>query len=369
MSGAANAKEAADAIRLGAYDYLEKPPTAERLRITLKRCLEHAQLRQSYLRLVSATNRQENLLGTSKGMMQVKKHIAQLAAKDVKVLITGETGTGKEEVAQALWRASSRRGQACITVNCASIPETLIESELFGHVRGAFTGATQNQIGKIEMADRGTLFLDEVGELTLAAQSKLLRFLENGEIQPVGANRTKICDVRLIVATSRDLEGETAKGRFREDLYYRLNVGRIEVPPLRSRREDVVPIFRHFVSTFCRRHNEPDKDIADDALRTLTQHDWPGNVRELRNVAERVAIIAGEQIASGDLALRESPGSALGEAIVPWKEFKQRSEAHYIAGVLQVTSGSVAKAAELLKLDRSHLHQKIAQLGLRPSRD
>ena len=388
LSGAATAKEAADAIRFGAYDYIEKPPSAERLRVALKRCLEHAELRQAYEQITRGPDHGTQLLGTSPPILQVKRLVEQFGPKDVKVLITGATGTGKEVAAHALWRVSPRRSKPFIVVNCAAVPENLIESELFGHRKGSFTGATANQMGKIEMAAGGTLFLDEIGELTPAAQSKLLRFLETSEIQPVGAAQTKSCDVRLIAATSRDLEREVKRGRFREDLYYRLNVARIELSPLAARSSDVVPLFHHFLERFSRKYGDPVKHVEVGAAEVLTGHGWPGNVRELRNIAERASLLPGETLTATDAqalvggpsAVERGRDRGFGSAsldelpfgltdIVPFRDFKRLAEARYIALALAAANGSVARAAEQLKLDRTYLHQKINQLGLKGERN
>lgn len=373
LSGAASAKEATEAVKLGAYDFLEKPVGSERLRVTLHNTLKAAALKAKDLAATVDRNVRVDIIGESPGIKRVKELMSQFGRRDAKVLITGETGTGKELVAHGIWRNSSRYAQPFVLVNSAAIPDTLIESELFGHKKGAFTGATANQMGKIEMADGGTLFLDEIGELSPMAQSKLLRFLETGEIQVLGSNKIKHCDVRLIAATSRDLQAAIKAGRFREDLYFRLNVARIEIPPLRHRAEDILPIFTYFTASICARYGEPQRTLEMDAQALIMRYGWPGNVRELRNAAERAVLLSTSVITKsilhevlGQIPTQESPlhlPSSL-EEVQSLKEYRKQMEGAYIAHVLKLAEGSVTKAAQLLELDRSHLHQKIKDLGL-----
>ena len=368
LSGAASAKEAADAVRLGAYDFIEKPVSADRLRVTLGNALASAGVKAALKRVTVDRNVRHQLVGHSPGIRAVQKLISQFGPKDVKVLITGETGTGKEVVAHALWQASARAKQPLIIVNAAAIPETLVESELFGHRRGAFTGAVSNQMGKIEMADHGTLFLDEIGELSIKAQVKLLRFLETGEIQVLGSNQIRRCDVRLITATSRDLPLEIKAGRFREDLYFRLNVAAIPLPPLRQRGADINLLFDSFLASFCRRYDEPARMVSADAALALLAHSWPGNVRELRNVAERAALLAEGTVTADVLRPILGPSAAPALAadlpgtldeVLPLKDYRRRHEMAYIAHVVKLAGGSVARAAQVLGVDRSHLHAKL----------
>ncbi|RZA10731.1 MAG: sigma-54-dependent Fis family transcriptional regulator, partial [Proteobacteria bacterium] len=313
-------------------------------------------------------------IGESPSIQKVKDLIVQFGRRDAKVLITGDTGTGKELVAHGIWRSSARSKKAFVLINAAAIPETLIESELFGHQKGAFTGAVSNQLGKLEMADGGTVFLDEIGELSLMAQSKLLRFLETGEIQVLGSNKLKQCDVRLIAATSRDLPAEIKAGRFREDLYFRLNVARIEIAPLRQRREDILPIFVHFVATVCGRYGEPIRDLEESAKSALMSYPWPGNVRELRNVAERAVLLSAQSITReliidilGSGSHQSEGGDDLPkslEEVVHLKDFRKKAETRYVGQVIKLADGSVTRAAQVLGVDRSHLHQKLKDLGL-----
>lgn len=371
LSGAASAAEAAEAIKLGAYDFIEKPLSAERLRLTIERCLENANLKQKLQGVTVQGVRAPEILGRSSDTEKLRRSIEQYAGKDVRVLITGETGTGKEVVAQNLWRSSARASRPFLVVNSAAIPDTLLESELFGHRKGSFTGAIADQVGKIEMADRGTLFLDEIGDLSINAQTKLLRFLEAGEIQKVGSNQTKTVDVRLIAATSRDLEKEMERGAFRSDLYYRLNVVRISLSPLRNRKEDLLPLFTEFIAYYCLKFKEGAKTIAPEVAGALESHHWPGNVRELRNVAERVVLSAGERILQEHVQAILGPSSprkiqkADSEEFVSLKEFKRRTEKEYIESVLAFTQGSVTKAAQLLQIDRTYLHQKMTNHNIK----
>ncbi len=373
LSGAASAKEATDAIKFGAYDFLEKPVASERLRVTLQNTLSAASLKARDISTTVRRNVRTDIIGESAAVRKVLDLIGQFGRRDAKVLITGETGTGKELVAHGIWRNSPRCDRPFVLVNSAAIPDSLFESELFGHKKGAFTGAIANQIGKIEMADGGTLFLDEIGELSPMAQSKLLRFLEAGEIQVLGSNKVKHCDVRLIAATSRNLQKEIKAGRFREDLYFRLNVANIEIPPLRDRKEDVLAIFNHFMTSICGRYGESTRSIDVAARETLVNYDWPGNVRELRNVAER-AVLLSSQIITKDIIqdilgrtvkkeLAQDLPTSL-ESAQPLKEYRRQLEGRYVAHVIKLAEGSITKAAQVLGLDRSHLHQKIRDLGL-----
>ena len=376
LSGAATAKEAADLIKLGAYDFIEKPPSSERLKVAILRAMEASKLKATLARITTQRNVSTQLLGSSESISRVKRQISQLADRDVKVLITGETGTGKEVVAHSIWAYSKRKAKPFIVVNAAAIPENLVESELFGHVRGAFTGANKSQIGKIELASGGTLFLDEIGELSPKAQSKLLRFLENGEVQRVGAGKAAKCDVRFIAATSRNLEQEIEGKRFREDLFFRINVGRIELSPLRERGQDISEIFSHFIAQLCSRYEEPIRTLTPGVFEVLRQHDWPGNIRELRNVAERCILTAEESITPETVKLILGKSSASSsntdefspkteEDVIPLKEYRLHQEKKYILAVLALTKGNVSKTAQLLKVDRSHFYQKASKLGIK----
>lgn len=368
LSGAATAAEAAEAVKYGAYDYIEKPISAERLKLTLSRCLENYSLKKYIQGMAIQSNKSIPVIGKSEAIVKIRGQIDQYAKKNIKILITGETGSGKEVVAHAIWQASERSDRPYIIVNSAAVPETLVESELFGHKKGSFTGAVADQVGKIELADHGTLFLDEVGDLSLAAQTKLLRFLETGEIQKVGSNQIRKVDVRLIAATSRDLEDEMEKGRFRADLYYRLNVVRIEVPPLRERPEDISELFVHFLKSFSQKFGEAEKLISSEVLEMIESYPWPGNVREVRNIAERIAVLPGKYVMKEHLTSWIGNKSVRGKGAVvdspilealSLKEFKNQSEKKYIESVLEKSSGCITEAARMLKIDRTYLHQKM----------
>jgi two-component system nitrogen regulation response regulator NtrX len=366
LSGAASAGEAAEAIKYGVFDYLEKPISSERLRLTIQRCLENARLKESLHSITVQSNRKSEILGDSNSTQKIRYMVDQYARKDIKVLLTGETGTGKEVIAHSIWQKSDRADRPFIIVNCAAIPENLIESELFGHKKGAFTGAIHDQIGKIEMAHRGTLFLDEVGDLSFGAQTKLLRFLETGEIQKLGTSQSKTSDVRLICATSRDLEMEIERKHFRLDLFYRLNVVRIHLPPLRERVEDIPLLFSNFVRSFCTKFNEEEKLIEPEVFETLKNYVWTGNIRELRNVAERVVVISDRRIKKEHLnqilefhSKRTVTPQSQDQDLLSLKDFKNKSEKDYICSVLKKAKGSVTLAAQWLKIDRTYLYQKM----------
>lgn len=378
LSGAASAREAVEAIALGAFDFLEKPISSEKLKVAMTRCLEHYALKLQVTSFSKPQILNPQFIGDSSPMSRVRELIATYSDKDVKVLITGETGTGKEVVAQSIWQNSHLNNAPFICVNSSAIPDELIESELFGHKKGAFTGATSDYSGKIELASGGTLFLDEVGDLSAKAQTKLLRFLETNEIQPLGSNETKKVSVRLICATSRDVESEVEKGLFREDLYYRINVARIEIPPVRSRGDDVKTLFRFFMDKFSSKYGQLTCDIDDAAMNHVVKYDWPGNVRQIKNTCERLALVSKGSITEQDILsiltglpsrkeqtykpkLPETPKS---RNYVSLKQFKMEAESQYIREVLQHCEGHVSDAAKILDLDRTYLHQKIKQLKI-----
>lgn len=372
ISGAATAKEAALGIQLGVFDFIDKPISIDRLKITLQRCIEYDQQKKSIESLtIPASNSDETFIFNSSPMKEIKRIIHRFAAQDTKILITGETGVGKDVIASYIWRHSKRKDKPFITVNSAAIPNNLIESELFGYKKGSFTGAIFDRIGKIEMAHQGTLFLDEIGDLSLEAQAKLLRFLENDEIQRLGTHETKKVDARLIAATSKNLESEIEKSHFRLDLFYRLNVVRIEVPPLRNRVDDIVPLFNYFFNFFCLKNKLQKPPIEPSVYNVIQSYHWPGNVRELKNFAERILVMSedkvtfqlvhrlmgGELFKNGFITKNEN----LIENIMPLKDFKNKVEKDYIKRILEKTNGSMTQAARLLQIDRSYLHQKIAK--------
>jgi len=358
---------AVEAIRAGAYDFVTKPIERDMLAIAVNRALQYRDLHEQVRRLREADTQSaqfHEFVGNSPVMRRLFDQIDRLADHEVPVLITGESGTGKELVARALHRHSGRRAGPFVAVNCAALPESLLESELFGHVKGAFTGAGEDRQGLIARADGGTLFLDEVGELPLPLQPKLLRTLETGAVRPVGADRDHHCDIRLISATNRDLADAVDRQTFREDLYYRINVVHLYVPPLRSRGTDVLRLAQHFLDEITERTGKPIRGLAPAVAEKLLAYRWPGNVRELRNAIERsVALARFETLAVEDLpeAVREYRGSRVvfggedPEALLSLEQV----ERVYVEHVLQTVEGNKSLAARILGLDRTTLYRKL----------
>jgi len=369
LSGEASAGEAVEALRLGATDFVEKPPTAERLLTALKNALQLSELQLERERLVAALARPGNLVGEGPAMRQLRQTVAQVARSDALVLIQGETGAGKERVARALHEASGRRGRL-VAVNCAAIPSNLLESELFGHERGAFSGATARHLGKFEQAQGGTLLLDEIGDMPLELQSKLLRVLEAREVERLGGTAPVKLDVRVLAATHQDLPSRVKDGRFRQDLYFRLSVFPLRVPPLRERAEDVLPLARAFAAEL--RGPGTALEVEPEAQAALEKHPWPGNVRELRNFVERVALLRREgplRIGEAEVRLLDSAAAppstgtpALGER--SYRELVEEFERSVLKAALAQCDGNVAAAARLLKVDRGNLFRRIRALGV-----
>ncbi len=368
------------AVRLGAYDFIEKPPAAERILLSVGNALGHDRLRSENRRLAEEAGLGGDMLGDAPAMRELRETIRRVAPTDAGVLILGENGTGKELIAHALHAGSPRHDRPLVTVNCAAIPANLFESELFGHARGAFTGATDARSGKFQQANGGTLFLDEVGEVPPALQAKMLRALDSGEVERVGGKGSERVNVRVIAATNRDLQAEVAAGRFREDLYYRLLVVPISVPPLRHRREDIALLARHFFASACRRNRVPARELTADAIEALERHAWPGNVRELRNAMERAVILsAGDAVRAADLAFLNAAGgpgnatsadAAASAAGGNLSAEMQRHERAIILAALERNRWRMAKTARELKLERSHLYKKMKALGIdRPDDD
>ena len=371
ISGHGTIDTAVEATQKGAFDFLEKPLDTGRLLLTLRNVLELRGLTESVQLLQSEVGPRHEIVGASQAIRDVMERIDRVAPTDARVLITGENGTGKELVARALHHSSSRREGPFIEVNCAAIPSELIESELFGHMKGSFTGAVADHAGKFEQAQDGTLFLDEVGDMSLDAQAKVLRALEEGVLTRVGGSKPITVDVRVFAATNKDLLKEIAEGRFREDFYYRLNVVPILVPPLRERREDIQPLVRFFVSNAVRSNHGPPKIIEDGALTRLEALDWPGNVRELRNTVERLLILSpGEAVQAEDVdtlvtgtASRETLGTTLLN-VEAFSDFKENAEMAYIAHKLHVNDWNVSETARRIGMPRSNLYKKIEKYGL-----
>ena len=371
ISGHGTIDTAVEATHKGAFDFLEKPLDTGRLLVTLRNVLELRGLTESVQLLRSEVGTRHEIVGASQAIRDVMERIDRVAPTDARVLITGDNGTGKELVARALHHSSSRRDAPFIEVNCAAIPSELIESELFGHMKGSFTGAVADHVGKFEQAQDGTLFLDEVGDMSLDAQAKVLRVLEEGVLTRVGGSKAITVDVRVFAATNKELSKEIAEGRFREDFYYRLNVVPIVVPPLRERREDIEPLVRHFVSQAVLSNHGPPKTIEDGAMARLEALDWPGNVRELRNTVERLLILSpGEAVRADDvdaLVAGTASGDRLGTALLNvegFSEFKENAEMAYIAHKLHVNDWNVSETARRIGMPRSNLYKKIEKYRL-----
>jgi len=365
ISGHGSVDSAVRAARLGAYDFLEKPLSLERVLLTVNHALSDRRLREQ-VRDLRRLALEELLVGESDVMKHLDQQIRSAAASHSRVLITGENGSGKEIVARTLHRLSPRAEQPFVDVNCAAIPEELIESELFGHRKGAFTGAIDDRKGKFELADGGTLFLDEVGDMSLKTQAKVLRVLQEQTFQRVGGQQTIKVDVRVIAATNKDLESEIAGGSFRSDLYYRLNVIPIEVPPLRARGNDVALLADYFLRRFAAEIGQQKKKLSSGAVSKLKSYHWPGNVRELRNVAERLAILLpGDTIEPEDIHLgarAESPAQIA--ANLTLKEARDEFEKQYILARLREFGGNVSRTADALRVERSNLYRKLHAYGI-----
>ncbi len=396
ISAQGSIAEAVEATKLGAFDFLEKPLDPARLELVLRHLSERAALQRRARAVAVGGAPGLEMIGASESLGRLKKEIERIAPTGGKVLITGENGSGKELVARAIHLGSRRAGAPFVKLNCAAIPRDLIESELFGYERGAFTGAVQAKKGKLEMADGGTLFLDEIGDLSLEAQAKLLRAIETGEVERVGGTKTSTVDVRLVSATHKDLAAQVRAGLFREDLYFRLNVLPLHVPPLRERREDIPVLAAHFLSTFAEAEGLAHKELAPDASALLTEYSWPGNVRELRNLMERtVILVAGPIVHAGDIAdwlvpvTRRAPGEgraisggaaglSVGDAPddddLPaepgtLREELEKREAEAIVTVLDAARWNVTQAATQLGVDRTNLHRKMRKYGIRRTRE
>jgi DNA-binding NtrC family response regulator len=379
VSGEASISETVEALRLGVHDFIEKPFSRERLLRSIENTLENADLKRQVATLESRLGAAPEILGSSPALRRLKERIARAAATDGRVLITGESGTGKELVADTLHRGSARREGPFVKINCAAIPGPLVEDELFGHARGAFTDAKTAKPGLFEEAHGGTLFLDEIGDMDAALQARLLRVLEDGRVRRVGETRDRQVDVRVIAATHRDLERESAEGRFRQDLYFRLAALPIEVPPLRERREDIPLLFSRFLERFSREHRLRQRLTDDGIFPPLLAYPWPGNVRELKNLCERLVVFGADPLTAADLpaaylrpsAVPETGLLRLAEAwpALPLRDFRTQCEREYIEAVLRRTDWNLAAAARLLGIQRTYLHQKLAMLGLeRPAR-
>ncbi|MCB1155529.1 sigma-54-dependent Fis family transcriptional regulator, partial [bacterium] len=366
---------AVKAIKMGAVDLLEKPLSIDQVLLTARNVLDMTQLKSENRRLRQTIESKYEIIGRSEAVSDLKAQVERAAPSDSRVLITGENGTGKELVAQQIHLHSNRRDKPFIEVNCAALPEQLIESELFGHEKGAFTGAVSKKRGKFDLADGGTIFLDEIGDMDLTTQAKILRILQEQKFERVGGTESITVDVRVIAATNRDLEGMIKDGAFREDLYFRLNVIPLHIVPLRQRREDIPLLIDYFIEHFCTRSALPTKQFAEDAVKLMTEYNWPGNVRELKNIVERLVIMTPKSTVTGaDVRGALKPGAA-GEtelegvmAQSDWKEAKAEFERAFLVRKLTENQGNVSRTAEAIGVERSHLHRRIKALGIDPEK-
>ena len=381
VSGHGTVSTAVDATKLGAFDFIEKPLASERVLVTIRNALDQTRLQNENRSLKRAVEIRHQMVGESPALRQVWDAIKRAAPTNATVLLLGESGVGKELVARSIHRNSLRSRERFVQVNCAAIPEELIESELFGHEKGSFTGATEKQIGKFEQADRGTIFLDEVGDMSAKTQAKVLRVLQEGEVERLGSARTIKVDVRVIAATNKDLEAEIEKGTFREDLYFRLSVIPIRVPPLRDRREDIPALVRHFVDLFSRENNRRPQRFTPAALDYLQKARWKRNVRELRNSVERLLIMTpGDGIDVDDLRevvrMDTRPASAAApvdanerERPGTLREFKESAERAFLVDKLRENAWNISKTAEVIGTPRSNLYKKLEQYAITQEND
>lgn len=371
ISGHGDIETAVDATKKGAYDFLQKPPDLNRLLLTVRNAIEKKDLVVETKKLKRKITKVRPIIGRSSVMEKVQETISRVAPTDARVLITGSNGTGKELVARWIHEKSNRANGPLIEVNCAAIPSELIESELFGHEKGSFTGAYKQRIGKFEQANGGSLFLDEIGDMSLSAQAKVLRALQENRISRIGSDKQINVDVRIMAATNKDLLHEIEQGNFREDLYHRLSVILIHVPPLRDRRDDIPLIAQSFLREIAEEYSMNDLDIAPDAMEELQKLDWTGNVRELRNVVERLAILSNGAISSADVhdyavpRKRKSQATSIYDDYDKFQEFKDHVEKQFILKKLEGNSWNISKTAEVLDIQRSHLYNKMEKFGIK----
>ncbi len=371
ISGHGNIESAVRAIKMGAFDFVEKPLSLEKTVLVVRNALRQRDLEAENRVLRAQVDRQQTMVGESAAMAYLREQVAMAAPTNGRVLILGENGTGKELVARTIHQLSRRKNGPFVEVNCAAIPEELIESELFGHARGAFTGAVADKPGRFEQANGGTIFLDEIADMSLKTQAKVLRVLQEQVMERVGGTQRIKVDVRVLAATNKDLTAEIRAGRFREDLYFRLNVVPIFVPPLRNRQDDIGPLADHFMAMLAAEYGRRPKRLAPEAAARLRQYAWPGNVRELRNVIERLMImVAGDTITAQDLAFLGRDGGP--EAphdegpAVPLAEARERFERDYILQTLAAQQGNMSRTADVLGVERSNLYKKLRAFGIAP---
>jgi two-component system nitrogen regulation response regulator NtrX len=370
ISGHGTIETAVRATKLGAFDFLEKPLTIEKVTVVLNNAVQQRRLELELDRLREEGESKQQIIGESVPMKALRQQLSLMAPTNGRVLIFGESGTGKELIAHAIHAASARAKEAFIELNCAAIPEELIESELFGHRKGSLAGALEDKIGKLQKANGGTLFLDEVGDMSLKTQAKVLRALDEQRFEPVGGSESIQVDVRMVASTNKNLEEEIERGNFREDLFYRLNVIPFHVPPLRERIEDVRLLAIHFLKEFTTAYGRKPKELTEEALRVLEEYPWPGNVRELRNLMERIVIMNPQvridarhiPLDRARRAVFDRPMDRFGSL----QEVREAAERDYILKKLEEAKGNVTRAAELLGLERSHLYRKMKALGIAP---
>ncbi len=375
MSGHGTIETAVKSTKLGAYDFIEKPLSLEKVIITVKNALGMNRLQEENASLRGMVHKDHEMIGNSLVMKKLLEQIRLVAPTNASVLITGDNGTGKELVARSIHYFSQRRDKPFVEVNCAAIPEELIESELFGHERGAFTGAVAQKKGKFDLADGGTIFLDEIGDMSLKTQAKVLRILQERKFERVGGTRSLEVDVRVIAATNKLLDNEIRAGNFREDLFYRLNVVPFRVPPLRERKDDIPQLVEHFLDIFCRREGLPRKVMLAEALAMMRNYDWPGNVRELKNIIERLVIMTpGLTISAAHIPDYICAGEPPREVVVgrgahmlevgSLREAREEFEKEFIIQKLEENDWNITKTAEAIELERSNLHRKIKSYGI-----
>jgi DNA-binding NtrC family response regulator len=369
ISAHGSVENAIKATKLGAFDFIEKPIDRDKLLLSVRNAVEQSNLLKENKEIKKTLEGEGEILGKSKAVKSLLEMIDKVAPLDTRVLITGENGTGKELIARAIYKKSQRKDKPFIEVNCAAIPNELIESELFGHEKGSFTGAVQQRIGKFELANTGTIFLDEIGDMSLQAQAKVLRAIEDGKIERVGGGKKIDVDVRIIAATNKKLKDEIEKENFREDLFHRLNVIPINVPPLRDRLEDVEILITHFANDIIRKHKKPEVIFNKEAIQLLKGFNWSGNIRELKNIVERIIIIVDKkEINREDIEILFSPGQASMDEIIEgsnsFQEFKEKAERAFILKQLNANNWNISKTSEILDIQRSHLYNKMKKYGI-----
>ena len=369
ISAHGSVENAIKATRLGAFDFIEKPIDRDKLLISVRNAVEQSNLLAENKEIKKSLEGEGEIIGESKAIKNILELVQKVAPLDTRVLITGENGSGKELVARAIHKNSPRKDKPFIEVNCAAIPNELIESELFGHEKGSFTGAVQQRIGKFELANKGTIFLDEIGDMSQQAQAKVLRAIEDGKIERVGGGKKIEVDVRIIAATNKDLKDEISKNNFREDLFHRLNVIPINIPALRERKEDIPLLVNYFADDIVKKHKKPPVKFLNDAIDFLKTFSWSGNIRELKNTIERIIILVDKkEISKKDMEFLFTPGQSSVDDIIDesksFQDFKEKAERAFILRQLNENGWNISKTAEILDIQRSHLYNKMKKYGI-----